>query len=233
MVSLASWPQSSEASDPGESELGTICIDFSDLVLELTQHRFYAFLLLQAVQRLCPRPRTYSWWEMWQRICGHGVKTTTLSCSALPSISALASNLPACHGSLTRVFPKEGSLMAPGGSTSLLCPSSFRGVQFSPPQVPSCEGLCPLWTSTPDICPAAPPPNGLSEDRQGHRSQVSKVQGSSVGLRDGQDGWRALIRGLEVRLGLQATGRVWSSSQEHYGKPLKRQSSHDHLLGKW
>lgn len=94
------------------------------------------------------------------------------------------------------------------------------------------RGCAPCGTSTPGICPAAPPPNGLSEDRRGHRSQVSKEQGSSVGLRDGQDGWRVLVYGLEVRLGLQATGRVWSSSQEHYGKPLKRQSSNEHLLGK-
>lgn len=48
VVSPALWPQSSEASDPGERELGRICIDFSDLVLELTQ--LTSFLCLSTPQ---------------------------------------------------------------------------------------------------------------------------------------------------------------------------------------
>lgn len=53
------WPWSSEACGPGKSKRdkpGGICIDFFELMLELTQHHVYAFLLIKAVP--VPVPRT-------------------------------------------------------------------------------------------------------------------------------------------------------------------------------
>lgn len=151
-------------------------------------------------QCLFPGPRTTFWWEMGQKVCGCALKLPLLSCFALLSILALASNLTCLPCPPHQSPPGKINLMAPCSPTSLLCPSSSRNVQFSAPQALSCEGLCPLWTGYPQASAWLPHLLiGLSEDRHGYRSQVPKEHSSFLGLRDDQDGWGALVHRLEVR----------------------------------
>ena len=148
-------------------------------------------------QCLFPGPRTTFWWEMGQKICGCALKLPLLSCSALLSILALPALPPS---------PEPSRQDKPNGPLQSYLPSLPKQLQkctvFST-SGPFLWGAVPLVNWYPQASAWLPHLLiGLSEDRHGYRSQVPKEHSSFVGLRDDQDGWGALVHGLEMRLGL-------------------------------